>query len=529
MKTYLPLFSRILAVLTASLIVASGAVQAQQKKPDVKPKPSKKAEKLISFSELEKKLQFDKSSIASKDGFVVSYAPVLEKAMPAVVTIFSTKTVKASAKQNTQQEELFRRMFPDIPEGFFEKHNKEQGIPNQQQGLGSGVVIGEDGYIITNNHVVTGADEIVVSLSRDKIEYRAKIIGSDPKTDVALIKIEATGLETIVIGDSSKLRIGDIAFAIGNPHGLEQSATHGIVSALGRSDLGIIGDRFTGGGFENFIQTDASVNKGNSGGALIDAHGRLIGINTAIQSNYGGNIGIAFAIPSNMAMRTIQRLLDGHGTVHRGVLGVILKELTPDFARALDRKDRSGVVIREVIGGTPAEKYGMKAGDLIVSFNGKKTESFTKLRLDISNTDPGTKVNFDVIRNGALQKIDVVLGDLESVNGGRASSGGPKEKPSLPKPKELIEGVQISELDEKVREGLKLPSDFSGVLVKSVSDGSPAAEAGLRAGSVITQIDQRNVSSVKQAYDFAAKVSKDVIILQVFSNGSRDVLAILLK
>jgi len=486
------------------------------------PRPQAKANSpLITYSELEKKLHFDNTPVSAPAGAIASYAPALEKVMPCVVTVLSSKTIKASMKRNPQQEELFRRMFPDIPDDFFEKHRQQDG---KEQGLGSGIVIDEDGYILTNNHVVRDADEILVTLSNEKKQYPAKVAGTDPRTDVALIKIEAKGLKAITIGDSSKLKVGDIAFAIGNPLGLKQTATQGIISALGRADLNIIGD-----GYENFIQTDASINKGNSGGALVDVNGRLIGMNTAIQSNFGGNIGIGFAIPSNMALNTIKRLLDGGGTVHRGFLGVYLKEPNADLAKALGRKDQSGVLIVEVGQDTPAEKSGLKAGDLIVAYNGRGVKSMPKLRLDISNTDPGTKVNFDIVRNGKQTKMNVILGDLENRGEEFASFKRPGENRAVPKPKELVDGVQISQIDEKVREALKLPEDLQGVLVKSVNDGTAAAEAGLRSGLVITQIDQRDVRSVEQAYELANKATGGVLLLQVYAAGRLDILAIELK
>jgi len=302
----------------------------------------------IKFADLEKKIALDKSPVAPEGGAVASYAPALKKVMPAVVTIFSSKSVTQT--RNPQQEELFRRMFPDIPEDFFEKHRGQEGGPGgKEQGLGSGVVISPDGYILTNNHVVGDADEIKVTLSANKREYAGTVIGADPQTDVALIKIEATGLPFITIGDSSALQIGDIAMAVGNPLGLEQTATLGIISAVGRSDVNILEN-----GYESFIQTDAAINRGNSGGALVDAAGRLIGIPTAIQSNFsGGNIGIGFAIPSNMALNIVQRLLDGGGVVKRGFLGVFLRELDPNMAKALGRDDQSGVLVAEVGDKTP--------------------------------------------------------------------------------------------------------------------------------------------------------------------------------
>ncbi|MCL4109831.1 UNVERIFIED_CONTAM: hypothetical protein GTU68_059578 [Idotea baltica] len=399
-------------------------------------------------------------------------------------------------------------MFPDLPEDFFEKnapgpHGGGQGRPApREQGLGSGVIISEDGYILTNNHVAgSEGAELNVSLSSDRRDYKAVLIGSDPKTDIAIIKIDAKGLKPITIADSKKLQVGDVTMAVGNPFGLEQTVTMGIVSALGRSELNI-----TGGGYENFIQTDASINRGNSGGALVDAQGRLIGINTAIQSGIaGGNIGIGFAIPSNMALNIVERLLEGGGTVKRGFLGVFLEDLSskPDqFAKALGRKDNAGVVVNEVGTNTPAEKAGLRAGDLIVKYNGKPVESMPKLRLDISNTSPGTNVEFTVIRNKKEEDLKVTLGDLEE------------------------RGVEIDNLDDDIRKALSLEEDIKGVVVESVEEGSNAAGAGLEPGQVITQIDQQDITSTENAKNIVKDFEGEVLLLQILTGGRRDILAI---
>ncbi|MCB1232656.1 MAG: trypsin-like peptidase domain-containing protein, partial [Verrucomicrobiae bacterium] len=389
------------------------------------------------------------------------------------------------------------------------------------------VVISKDGYILTNNHVVGGADEIMVSLPTDRRDYKATLVGADPQTDVALIKIDAKDLTSVTIGDSSHLRVGDVTLAVGNPFGLEQTVTLGIVSALGRNDLNI-----TGGGYENFIQTDASINRGNSGGALIDGQGRLIGINTAIQSGIsGGNIGIGFAIPVNMALNIVNRLLDNDGTVKRGFLGVFLKELDSDMAKALGRDDKSGVLITDVGANTPAEDAGLKPGDLIVGYNGQKAESMPKLRLDISNTSPGTKVDFEVVRSGKKTNISVELGDLSDA-GDLAMTGnrgdGENGKPGK-KARTFLEGVEIGDLTDEMRTALNLPDDLEGVLVRDVQPDSAAAEAGLRAGQVITMVDQQPVSEADSALDLSAAFEGEVLLLQVYAEGRRDILAIPVK
>lgn len=419
---------------------------------------------------------------------------------------------------------MLRQLFPGIPEDFFEKYGEGQGgEAPMQEGLGSGVIISEDGYILTNNHVVGDADEITVIIPGSHEEYEGVLVGADPRTDVALIKIDDKGLKPITIGDSSKLNIGDVALAVGNPLGLEQTATIGIVSAVGRSELNI-----THGGFENFIQTDAAINRGNSGGALVDAQGRLIGINTAIQSNFaGGNIGIGFAIPSNMALNIVQRLLDDGGVVRRGFLGVSLRELDSNMAKALGRDNLGGVLVTEVHPDTPAEESGMKPGDLIVTYNERDVNDVQRLRLDISNTAPGTDVTFSVVRNGKNKAFNVTLGDLEKVN--IAGYTMPGNQPSVAKPQELVEGVRVKDISDEDRESLQLDASVEGVLVESVKDNVPAAANGLRPGMVITQIDQNEVKTSKEAHKIVDGFEGDVLLLQVYYAGRRDILAIPLK
>lgn len=472
----------------------------------------------MKFADLQKNLLIDKTPVSAEGGPVVSYAPALKKVMPAIVTIFASK--KITQTRNTQQEELFRRMFPDVPENFFDEQGK--GMERKEQGLGSGTIISSDGYILTNNHVVGDADDIKVSLPSDKKEYKAELIGADPQTDVALIKIDAKDLPFITIGDSSTLQIGDIAMAVGNPLGLKQTATLGIISAVGRSDLNIVEN-----GYENFIQTDAAINRGNSGGALVDANGRLIGIPTAIQSGLsGGNIGIGFAIPSNMALNIVERLLDGGGVVKRGFLGVFLREIDPNMAKALGREDSNGVLVAEVGDETPAEAAGMKPGDLIIGYNGKPVESMQQLRLDISNTAPGTDAEFQVVRRGEETKLKVKLGDLDDNE--LAATKTPK-RPGVAKEEDLIEGVIVADIDDDTRSSLQLDETVQGIVVKSVKDNVPAAEAGLRPGMVITQVDQTDVKTAAEAHALVENFEADVLLLQVYAAGRRDILAVPLK
>ena len=327
-------------------------------------------------------LQIDRSPVSdSKSTLVASYADVVEPVQKAVVSVYSKKIVRERVAINP----LMRQFFGDIPDQ--ERERKEEG-------LGSGVIISPDGYILTNNHVVEGADELKVGLPDDR-EYIAKVIGSDPKTDIAVIKIEADHLPTLTLADSDKLRVGDVVFAVGNPLGVGQTVTSGIVSAKGRSQLGLLE-----GGYESFIQTDAAINMGNSGGALVDAKGRLVGINSAIISTSRGSIGIGFAIPINLAASVMQSLIET-GTVSRGFLGISAQAVPAEDAETLGlAKGTRGVLILEVTPGAPADKAGLKRGDVVLTIEDKPVTSWEDLRLIIAETAPGSKVKLTISRNG---------------------------------------------------------------------------------------------------------------------------------
>ncbi|MFK5924951.1 MAG: Do family serine endopeptidase [Verrucomicrobiota bacterium] len=475
----------------------------------------------VKFDELNKNLKFDKTPLKKQAGIVTSYADVIEQVTSSVVTILSSKEVKRPRQRSQMFEDPRFRKFFGLPEDF------EMPEQHKQEGLGSGIIITSDGYILTNNHVVGGkGTKVKVTLAGTKKDYDARVVGADPQTDVALIKIEATGLKPATLGDSSKLRVGDVMLAIGNPFSLEQSVTMGIVSALGRSNLGI-----TGGGYENFIQTDASINQGNSGGALMDAQGRLVGINTAIRPGMGGgNIGIGFSIPVNMALGIVEKLLDSGGSVPRGFLGVYLKDINADMAKALGRDDRKGVMVTEVGQGTPAEKAGFRPGDLILGYQGQAVNSMAKLRLAISNTEPGKKVGFELLRNGKKENKDVELGDL-GVRTQKLGAASPEQKKPEKKVKtqKLVEGIVIRDLDPETAKALGFAADVSGVMVESVDKGGPAAESGLRAGQVITQINQKAVTNVAQATQQLKGFTGEVLLLQVYEQGRRDIIAVRIK
>src|SRR5437016_1602656 len=316
-----------------------------------------------------------------------TFAPVVKAVLPAVVNISSTRVVRAS---ELRQDNPFGDLFP----GF----RPPQG-PQRQQGEGSGVIISSDGYIVTNNHVVDGATELVVSMS-DKREMKARVIGTDAKTDVALVKVDARDLPHAVLGNSANVEVGDIALAIGNPFGLGQTVTMGIISATGRGGLGIED-------YEDFIQTDASINPGNSGGALVNTRGELIGINTAILSRSGGNQGVGFAVPVDL-VRHVMTQLKENGTVTRARLGVYFQELTPKLASALGVKANTGAVVTDVVPDSPASKSGLKKEDVIVALNGKSIDG-RSLRNAVGSMTPGTSINLKVLRNNAEHNLTVTL------------------------------------------------------------------------------------------------------------------------
>ena len=412
-----------------------------------------------------------------------SLAPMLEKVLPAVVNISTQSTVRT--RRNPLLDDPFFRHFFDLPEA-----------PRQAQNLGSGVIVdAEAGYVLTNHHVVENADEITITL-RDRRSFPATLVGADPDTDLALLKIDADRLTALELADSDRLRVGDFAVAIGNPFGLGQTVTYGIVSALGRSDLGIEG-------YENFIQTDASINPGNSGGALVTLEGQLIGINTAIIGPSGGNVGIGFAIPSNMA-RDVMTQLREHGEVRRGQLGVLVQDLTPELAQAFKLKDRQGAVVAQVMPGSPAEKAGVRSGDIVLAVNGRAVHSANALRNAIGMMRRGATVALDLLRDGRPLKVNV---RIEAIPGQRAAA---KEPQRAGPTSNRLAGVELGEIDPDH----PLAGEEKGVQVYSVEPGSAAARAGLREGDVILSIDRKRVRSVREA-EAALKAAGDRVLLHV--------------
>ncbi len=420
-------------------------------------------------------------------GGSVSIADVAERVLPSVVTVSTTVV------QHQQQS-----MFP-----FF-----GGGGPSERQtsGIGSGVIVSADGYILTNNHVVAEAKEIKVTIS-DKREFDATVVGTDPKSDLAVIKIKGapTGLRPAEFGDSSKLRLGDVVLAIGNPLGVGQTVTMGIVSAKGRADLGIAA-------YEDFIQTDAAINPGNSGGALIDTEGKLVGINTAILSRSGGYQGIGLAIPSSMA-RPIMETLKQAGKVSRGFLGVGIQDVDRDLATALKLSSPNGVLLTEVRGGGPAGKAGLARGDVVVKVDGKPVTSTGQFRNLIASSGAKKKVTLEVMRDGKPQSLGV---ELAEVPDDAAEAASPETSSGAPHATSggALDGVTLEELTPEHRRTLGLSPDLQrGVVVTDLSQRSAAAKAGLRPGDVVLELNRVAVDSLAKFKEQYGKAAGDVLLL----------------
>jgi serine protease Do len=404
-----------------------------------------------------------------------SFAPTVKRVLPAVVNISSLKVVKTPAAfgEPGQMDPFFRQFFGDDFGGRF-------NIPREQRqkSLGSGVIVSPEGYILTNNHVVDGATDVRVTLS-DKREFKTRVIGTDPKTDIAVLRIDAASLPFLVIGDSSKVQVGDYALAIGNPFGVGETVTMGIVSAKGRTNLGIED-------YEDFIQTDAPINPGNSGGALVNDRGELIGINTAIISHgSGGNQGIGFAVPVNLARNVMDQIVKT-GSVKRAYLGIVPQDVTPAIAKAFGVKDNHGALVGDLSPNSPAQQGGVQKGDVIVDVNGKPVEDGNQLRMNISMMAPGTLVHLRVLRGGGERDLTVKLGELPTQEARIRKNSDSTDS--------ALEGVSVENLDVDTAKEFGLPAGTAGVVVTDVTPSSPAADSGLRSGDVPSRI--RRISSV---------------------------------
>jgi len=420
-------------------------------------------------------------------------AEIAEAAKPSIVNISTTRTVQIKDQVNPFfNDPFFRRFFGDqfnMP--------KERKTPS----LGSGVIVTSDGYILTSSHVIQGAEEIKVTLS-DKREFKGKIIGNDQMTDIGVIKIDSDNLPAIKWGDSDSLRVGETVLAIGSPYGLSQTVTMGIVSAVGRANVGIAD-------YEDFIQTDAAINPGNSGGGLVNVKGELVGINTAIFSTTGGYQGIGFAVPVNMAKNVMDSLID-KGKVIRGWFGITIQPLTPELAKQFNLTDDKGALIGDVIENSPAEKAGLQRGDVIIEYDGKKIDEPVQLRNMVANTPPGEKVEIKIIRNNKIETKQITIGELPADT----------QKISQTPYDNALKGVMVQDLTPEIMNRYKLPDKLKGVIVSGVTEDSPANMV-LAQGDVIMEINRESIYNTE---DYKTVVSRlkpqDDILLLIFRNGS---------
>jgi serine protease Do len=430
------------------------------------------------------------------------YSSVVKKVLPAVVNISSSKVTKNEAMNNSQNLDPFFRQF------FGEDFGRRFNVPKErrEKALGSGVIISPEGYILTNNHVVDHATDVTVTL-HDKREMKASVVGTDPRTDIAVLKINGSNFPYAILGDSSKVEVGDIMLAMGNPFGIGQTVTMGIVSATGRSGMGIEE-------VEDFIQTDAPINPGNSGGALTDDEGHLVGINTAILSgNSGGNQGIGFAVPINMARHVMDQLIE-HGKVERAYLGILPQDVTPAMAKAFGVSEAQGALVGDITPDGPASHSDLKKGDIILAINGQPIANANQLRLQIGMMAPNANVKLKVLRDGKTHEVAVQL--REFPNKAERASLNKSEAPDS-----ALEGVTVENVTPEMAHELKLSPATKGVVVDEVSPASRAAEAGLKPGDVIQEANHR---SVKNVSDFRsavnAKSKDDPILLLVNREGS---------
>jgi serine protease Do len=442
-----------------------------------------------------------------------AFVQVAEKVTPAVVNISSTK--KEEQGPGGPDLEQFFKNFPPFRDFHgdesFKKFKKSpgQGGGFRHQGMGSGVIVSADGVILTNSHVVKDADEIKVNLS-DKRSYDAKVIGADPESDIAVIKIDAKGLPTAQLGDSSKLRVGEIVMAIGNPFGLNRTVTSGIISATGRTNVGIID-------YEDFLQTDAAINPGNSGGPLVNIRGEVIGINTAIASRSGGYQGIGFAIPSNSAKLIMDDLIKD-GKVRRGLLGVNIQDLNESLAKSFGRNSSDGALVSQVIDGSPAEKAGIKAGDIIVKFNSEPVQGAAQLKNMVGKEKPGTSVKLTVFRDKKTFDVTVNISERSPKT---LASG--KSSPESQTSNEL--GIDIEPVPPVMAEKMGL-KEGEGLRVKDISEDGAGSRMGIKSGDVILEVDGVPVSESSSFNKALAEAKKNQVIrLKVQRNNQKIFLA----
>lgn len=443
-------------------------------------------------------LKTDSQPIDRDESLRVSHSSIVKKAAPSVVYVFSSKTVKMDNQMAPFfNDPMFRRFF-----GVPDQRGRQMPQERKQQGLGSGVIISSDGYILTNNHVIDGADEVKVAFGDPHEEFKAEVVGRDPKADIAVLKIDAKDLPAATLSDSEELEVGDTVFAIGNPFGIGLTVTHGIVSALGRGGLGIET-------YENFIQTDAAINPGNSGGALVDSQGRVIGINTAILSRSGGFNGVGFAIPINSA-RSIAEQLVSTGKISRGFIGVQTQGLTPELAEQFGVKH--GALVTEISPDSPAEEVGFESGDIITKVNGKDVIDPRRLQLAVISLAPGSEVEVEYVRDGKTKTVEFKLGELpmKELAGGGAMSNNDEG---------VLNGVGVTDITPQIRRQFGLPSTLEGAFISAVEPDSASARVGLREGDILLSLDRQRVRNADEAVKLSEEIEGPKVLVRIWREG----------
>jgi serine protease Do len=455
-------------------------------------------------------VKVDHSAVDRGRAPATSYAPLVQKVAPSVVKIEVTEKAQRNPHGfSPDQLDQLRRLFgqgggngPEEGEGSPFQRGGGGGEP-VMHGLGSGVIVSTDGYILTNNHVVNNASEISVALADGRIFPHAKVVGTDPKTDIAVIKINAQSLPALTFADSSQVSVGDIVLAIGNPWGIGQTVTQGIVSGKDRVTPNSSQD-------EDFIQTDAAINPGNSGGALVDMDGRLVGINSEILSRSGGSQGVGLAIPSNLCQWAMTSLVKT-GHIERGFMGVSIQDVTPDLAKDFKLDHITGALVSDVVPGSPAEKGGLKSGDVIREYDSHPVKDASQFKLQVAETSPGSKATIGFIRDGETKSLDLTVGHFPNEKFASTDNGGEGRR------KDALTGVGVAEIDPGVRTEANIPENVRGAVITEVAPNSPAAEAGLQPGDVITEINHQTVRTAQDAVNDTQKPVGDQTLVKIWT------------